>query len=578
MKPLSPDLSAALTGCRPALVSLAIVSGLVNVLYLTGSFFMLEVYDRVIPSRSVPSLIALLLLALILYAFQGALESLRGRMLTRISAVIDEALSPRVFQYVVRSSLSGAPSGESFLPLRDLDQVRGFLSSPGPTALCDLPFMPLYFAVCFLFHPLVGLALAAGSVLLILINVTTDRLTRGPSKAASEHARGRNLVVDAGCRNADVLVAMGMQGHFTTRWEEANQNYILSQQRVTDVAGLFSAASKVTRMALQSCVLALGAWLVINGEGSPGIIIASSILLGRALAPLDSMIASWKGVVATHQAWGRLTALLANVPQERRSAVLGAPGRELKADAVCVAPPGSNRLTVKDVSFTLKAGQAVGVIGPSGSGKSTLSRALVGVLPAARGAVRLDGTPISQWTSTDLGHHIGYLPQDVALFAGTIAQNIARFAPDARGADIVAAAREAGIHELVTNLPEGYETVLGEGGLGLSGGQRQRIGLARALYGAPFLVVLDEPNANLDGEGEAALTRAIRSVRERGGIVVVVAHRASALAAIDLLIAMEDGRAVAFGPKEAVLRHTGHLPKAPTPANETTPRPARASA
>ncbi|WP_132256299.1 type I secretion system permease/ATPase [Methylobacterium segetis] len=566
MKPLSPDVSAALTGCRPALASLAVVSGLVNVLYLTGSFFMLEVYDRVIPSRFVPSLVALLLLALILYSFQGALESLRGRMLTRISAVIDEALSPRVFQYVVRSPLTGAAPGESFLPLRDLDQVRGFLSGSGPTALCDLPFMPLYFAVCFLFHPLVGLALAGGSVLLILINVTTDRLTRGPSKAASEHARGRNLV------------AMGMQGHFSTRWEEANQSYILSQQRVTDVAGLLSAASKVTRMALQSGVLALGAWLVINGEGSPGIIIASSILLGRAPAPLDSMIANWKGVVATHQAWGRMTALLANVPEERRSSVLGAPSRQLRADTVCVAPPGGGRLTVKEVSFALRAGQAVGVIGPNGSGKSTLSRALVGVLPTVRGAVRLDGTPISQWASADLGRHVGYLPQDVALFAGTIAQNIARFEPDARGADIVAAAREAGIHELVTNLPEGYETVLGEGGLGLSGGQRQRIGLARALYGAPFLVVLDEPNANLDAEGEAALTRAIRSVRERGGVVVVVAHRSSALEAVDLLLALEDGRSVAFGPKEAVLRHTGHLPKAPTPANETSARPARASA
>lgn len=555
MKPASQALSDVFKDCRSAVISIVVVSGVVNVLYLTGSFFMLVVYDRVIPSKSIPSLVGLVLLALMLYAFHGALETMRARMLTRIMAILDEFLSPRVFKAVAQMAQNGAAPGSSYLPLRDLDQVRSFLSSPAPAALCDLPWMPLYFAVCFLFHPLIGLAAMGGAVFLVLITVLIDRLTRTPLKAASEHAMRRSAVTEAACRNSEVVAAMGMQDHFAAQWEEANHAHLLSQQQVSDVAGALGSVSKMWRMALQSGVLAICAYLVITGDGTSGILLASSILLGRTLAPLDSTIASWKAIVGAQQAWGRLASLPAQNPMQARNAILPVPSQVLKVEGISIAPPGAQRPTVRDLSFTVRAGQAVAVTGPSGSGKSTLIRALVGVWPVLRGAVRLDGKPIGQWDRAELGCHLGYLPQDVALFAGTIAQNISRFSSDANSAAIAAAAQAAGVHDLIERLPNGYDTELGEGGAGLSGGQRQRIGLARALYGNPFLVVLDEPNANLDAEGEAALTDAILGVRARGGVVVLVAHRMSALAGVDLMLTMEGGQAQAFGPKEDVLRH-----------------------
>lgn len=555
MKPASVELSAALASCRPALVSLIVTSGLLNVLYLTASFFMLLISDRILPSRSVPSLVGLILLALMLYAFQSALEALRGRILSRIGNVLDECLNPRIFDALVRGPLDGTAPTNSQMPLRDLDQVRSFLGGSAPTALCDLPWMPLYFGICFLFHPLIGVATISGALLLVLITLVADRLTRGPSQMAMEHGQRRSTVTEASCRNADVLIAMGMQGHFAARWEEAHHHYLMAQQRMTDVAGASSAVSKAARMALQSGVLALGAYLVIRGQSSPGIIIASSILLGRALAPLDATIANWKGVIAAQQSWIRLADTIKKAPAVRPMPALPAPTRLLKVDGVSVAPPGGTRLTVKEVSFSLKAGQALAITGPSGSGKSTLVRALVGILPLNRGTVWLDAVPIPQWEAADFGRHVGYLPQEVSLFAGTVAENIARFTPNADRAGIEEAARQAGIHELIERLPEGYDTALGEGGTGLSGGQRQRIGLARALFDSPFLLVLDEPNANLDGEGDAALTQAILSVRARGGVVIIVAHRISALAAVDLMLTIEAGQVAAFGTKDAVLRN-----------------------
>jgi len=554
MKPASVELGAALSSCRSALASLIVTSGLLNILYLTASFFMLLISDRILPSRSVPSLIGLVLLALMLYAFQSALEALRGRILSRIGAVLDECLSPRVFDALVRGPLEGGAATNSQMPLRDLDQVRGFLGGSAPTALCDLPWMPLYFIICFLFHPLIGFATVSGALLLVAITLVADRLTRGPSKVATEHGQRRSSVTEASCRNADVLIAMGMQGHFAARWHDAHSQYLLAQQRMSDVAGASSAVSKAARMALQSGVLALGAYLVIRGQSSPGIIIASSILLGRALAPLDATIANWKGVIAAQQSWSRLADTITKASAARPISTLPAPMQVLKVEGVSVAPPGSTRLTVKEVRFSLKAGQALAVTGPSGSGKSTLVRALVGILPLARGTVWLDTVPISQWQAADFGRHVGYLPQEVSLFAGTVAENIARFTPHADRAEIEEAARQAGVHQLIESLPEGYQTVLGDGGTGLSGGQRQRIGLARALFGSPFLLVLDEPNANLDGEGDAALTRAILSVRARGGIVIIVAHRMSALTAVDLMLTIEAGQVTAFGTKDEVLR------------------------
>ncbi|MDR7035702.1 ATP-binding cassette subfamily C protein [Methylobacterium sp. BE186] len=554
MKSASHEIGAVLSSCRSGFISVAVTSGLVNVLYLTGSLFMLVVYDRVLPSRSIPSLVGLVLLALMLYAFQGMLEAMRGRMLARIAAALDDFLSPHVFKQMVYGPREGAPAGSRYLPMQDLDQLRAFLSGSAPAALCDLPWMPIYFGVCFLFHPLIGVTAVGGALFLFLITMLADRLTRRPLKVVSEHAMQRSAVTEAGCRNSDLLIAMGMQTHFAARWNAANHNFLLAQQRVSDISGAVGAISKVSRMALQSGVLAISAYLVITGDGSTGVLLASSLLLGRALAPLDSTIANWKTVVAAQQAWKRLGEVSAKAAPPSRSGVLSVPSRFLKVAGVSIAPPGAQRLTVKNVSFALKAGQAVAVIGPSGCGKSTLIRGLLGVWSIHQGAIQLDGIPFEQWAKADIGRYVGYLPQEVALFAGTIAQNIARFSPDASPEAVEKAAKAAGIHEFIQAMPEGYETELGEGGVGLSGGQRQRVGLARALYGEPFLVVLDEPNANLDNEGDAALTQAILGVRARGGVVILVAHRMSALAGVDLVLSMNGGQVHSFGRKDEVLQ------------------------
>ncbi|WP_281407165.1 MULTISPECIES: type I secretion system permease/ATPase [Methylobacterium] len=545
---------SALSECRTALIGVAVMSGLVNVLYLTGSFFMLEVYDRVIPSRSVPTLIGLAALALVLFAFQGLLETIRTRILARVGAALDEALSDRVFDVVVRAPLNGALPGDGLLPLRDLDQLRGFLSGSGPSAMFDLPWMPIYVLICFLFHPLIGCAAIAGAMVLVVVTLITDRATRAPSQATTAHGLRRNALADAGRRNAEVLAAMGMQGRLAARWGMANRDYMIAQQRVADIAGGFGAGSKVFRMALQSGVLALGAWLVINNQASAGIIIASSILVSRALAPAELAIANWKGFVGARQSWRRLSDLFAKFPQAGHSLVLPAPTRSLSIEGISVAPPGTSRFVVQDATFALQAGQGLGIIGPSASGKSSLVRALVGVWPLLRGKVRIDGAALGQWPKSELGLHIGFLPQEVELFAGTIADNIGRFEPNAPFEPVIAAARAAGVHDMVLRLSDGYNTRIGEGGAGLSAGQRQRIGLARALYRDPFLVVLDEPNSNLDADGESALTEAIRGIRRRGGICVVVAHRPSALAAVDLVLMMADGRIQAFGPKDEILK------------------------
>ena len=564
------EIASALGRCRTAFLGVAAMSGLVNVLYLTGSFFMLEVYDRVIPSRSVPTLVGLMVLALVLYAFQGLLETLRARILARVGAALDEALSARVFDLVVRAPLKGATPGDGLLPLRDLDQIRAFLGGTGPSAFFDLPWMPIYLVICFLFHPLIGVAAVIGAVILALVTLITDRSTRAPAQAATGHGLRRNGLAESGRRNAEVLAALGMQARLGERWARANRDYMEAQQRVSDVAGGFGAGSKVFRMALQSGVLALGAWLVINNMATAGIIIASSILVSRALAPAELAIANWKGFVQARQSWARLSDLLGRIPAAGQPHALPAPSRSLAVEGVSVAPPGTPRLVVQDVTFALQAGQGLGVIGPSASGKSSLVRALVGVWPALRGKVRLDGAALDQWSSGDLGRHLGFLPQEVELFAGSVAENISRFEPEADPELVIAAAQAAGVHELILRLSEGYDTRIGEGGAGLSAGQRQRVGLARALYRDPFLVILDEPNANLDNEGENALTQAILGVRRRGGICVVVAHRPSALAAVDLVLMMADGRAQAFGPKDEVFKRA--LQPVPSPMRQPAAR------
>ncbi len=556
------ELSKALRACRSAFIGIGVMSAMINVLYLTGSFFMLEVYDRVVPSRSLPTLIGLVVLAAGLYLVLGILDAIRGRILARIGGSLDETLSGRVYDTLVRLPLRIGSRGEGNQPLRDLDAVRSYLGSLGPVALFDLPWLPLYLAICFAFHPLIGITATGGAVILISLTLLTELLMRAPTRAATQAAIARNNLADSSRRNAEALNAMGMVSRIAELWGVANRQYLRSQRRTSDIAGGLGAMSKVLRMMLQSAVLAVGAYLVIHQEATAGIIIAGSILSARALAPVDLAIANWRGFVGARQGWQRLRKLLAALPAQIAPMALQAPTQRLTVEAVSGAPPGVPRMVVQDIGFKLEAGQGLGIIGPSGSGKSSLARLLVGVWQPLRGKVRLDGAALDQWSMDALGQHIGYLPQDVELLTGTVAQNIARFEDDADPNAIIAAAKAVGVHDMIVKLPEGYDTPVGEHGSALSAGQAQRIALARAIYRDPFLVVLDEPNSNLDSEGDAALTRAIFGVRERKGIVIVVAHRPSAIAGVDQILVMSQGRMQAFGPKDEVLSKVLQRPAA----------------
>lgn len=565
-KPSQPLAAAALLPLVPALAGTAVVSGVINILALTSPLFMLQVYDRVLASRSISTLVGLGALAAALFAFQSMLDVIRGRVLLRIGEAVDRKLSGRVHQAIVRLPLEARMPGDGLQPLRDLDNVRGFLSGQGPTALFDLPWMPLYLGICFLFHFWIGIAALVGAVVLVSLTVITDALSRGPTREAMQHGMARNALMEAGRRNAEAVRAMGLGGRVEERWQKANTEYLLANRRTGDIAGSLGGVSRSLRVILQSGMLAVGAYLVIRQETSAGVMIASSIMMGRALAPVDLAIASWKPFLMARQSWSRLREMFALMPKTRAIMALPKPERELRVETMSIVPPGEKKPTLMGVNFALLAGSALAIIGPSGSGKSTLARALVGVWPAASGKVRIDGASLDQWDREELGRHVGYLPQGVELFDGTIAENISRFEPDADAGAIVAAAQAAGTHDLIVRFDNGYETRIGEAGSALSAGQRQRIGLARALYRDPFLVVLDEPNANLDAEGEKAVVQAMTSVRERQGIVAVVAHRPSALGVVNLVAVIEAGRMKAFGPRDEVLSRTL---KGANPAAET---------
>lgn len=553
-----------LASCRQAFWGLGVFSGLSNILMLTASFFMLQVYDRVLPSRSVPTLLALLLLATVLYAFQGGLDLVRTRISGRIGRFLEETLGLRVFDAVVRLPLKTRGDGDGLQPLRDIDQVRGFLSSGGPSVLFDLPWMPLYLGICFYFHFWIGTVALVGAVVLVIFTILTELRMRGATKASAGFAMSRNALAIEGRRNAEVLKAMGMRHRAAARWHEVNRNYMAANEAASDVASGLGGMSKVFRMILQSGVLAVGAYLVIHQESTAGIIIASSILTARALAPVEMAIAHWKGFVSARQAAQRLDQLLTLLPEEDEPMELPAPERSLTVDRIQVVPPGAERPVLTDVSFALTSGQGLGIIGPSGSGKSSLARTLVGAWQQSHGKIKIDNAALDQWSPEALGQHLGYLPQDVELFDGSVAVNIARFDPAATPAAVLSAARAAGAHELILSFPDGYGTRIGEGGMSLSAGQRQRIALARAFYGDPFLVVLDEPSSNLDSDGEEALTKAVMSVRQRGGIVIIVTHRPKSLDGVDNVLVIAEGTARAFGEKDEVLnmvlRNSAPLP------------------
>jgi len=559
MKTRSKTSAAAslIRGVRGLVVFLFVISGIINILALTGSFYMMQIYDRALASGSVPTLLVISALAMGLYLFQGFFDVIRSQVLVRIGARADRQLAPLAHQVAIDMPRFGYSTAEALERGRDVDTVRGFLGSQGPMALFDLPWMPIFLVFIYMLHPLLGALTIAGAVVLTCLAIVTEIMTRKLSTASHQAVIQRNAVADSNARNAEVLKAMGIAGRAIQRFSRANETHLALQTRTSDISGTFGAISRLLRMMMQSAVLGLAAYLTIAGEMSAGAIIAATIASARALAPIDLAIANWKQVVACRAAWTRLSETMTALAGREPPMPLPRPVRSLKVEGITVAAPGTGRVLLTDVAFKLEAGQALGVVGPSGGGKSTLARALTGIWPVLRGAVRLDDAELAQWSDDALGSHVGYLPQDVVLMDATIEENIARLDPQAAPSDIVAAAQAAAVHELIVRLPDGYRTELGPLGISLSGGQRQRIGLARALFGKPFLVILDEPNSNLDMEGEAALTSAIESVKRRGGIAIVIAHRPSALSAVDYVAVVQNGRMTSFGTKDEILNAKG---------------------
>ena len=550
-------------GFRGIFVFLFGMSGIINILALTGAFYMLQIYDRALTSGSVPTLVAISVLAIGLYFFQGIFDVIRAQILVRIGARLDRRIAPMAHQVAIDMPRFGFSTAEALERGRDVDTVRGFLGSQGPIALFDLPWMPLFLIFVYMLHPWLGALTAGGAFVLAVLAIVTELMTRRLSSATHQAGVTRNAIADSNARNADILKAMGFAGRAVARFGRANDDHLQLQTRTNDISGTFGAVSRVLRMILQSAVLGLGALLTIQGDLTAGAIIAASVASARALAPIDLAIGNWKNVVQARTAFGRLKETAMALANEDEPMELPAPKQSLKVENITVAAPGSGRILLSDVSFELKAGQALGIIGPSGGGKTTLVRALTGVWPVLRGSVRLDDAELSQWDDEALGQFLGYLPQEVALLDATIEENISRLQASPEARMIVEASRAAGVHEMIVRMPDGYRTELGPLGVSLSGGQRQRIGLARALFGNPFAVVLDEPNSNLDGDGEAALTAAIMSVKQRGGIVVVIAHRPSALAAVDVVAVVQNGKMTAFGAKDEIVGNPGR--------NETSP-------
>jgi ATP-binding cassette subfamily C protein PrsD len=535
------------------MVGIAVFSGVINVLMLSGSLYMLQVYDRVIPSRNIATLLGLSLMVLLAYVVQGYFDALRSRMLCRVATLFDAGLQESIHMALATLPLRGVKPMLMQQPLRDLDQVRGFMSSMGPTAFLDMPWIPIFLVALFLFHPAIGMTALLGTASIIAMTMLTERMSRGAAKAAMDSSAQRQVLADVTQRNAEVIRALGMVDRFTVRWSRANERYLRENIRATDVYANLGSAAKVIRYVLQSGMLGIGAYLVVADRASGGIMIASSIMMGRALAPVEIALGSWKQLVAARHGIVRLREICkATATPLVPPVVLPRPCRELSVRDLAVAAPGTEKAIISNISFSLTAGMGLALLGASASGKTSLSKALVGIWPAQQGVVRLDGAALDQWRNEDLGRHIGYLPQDVSLFDGTVAENVCRFDERATSDAVLKAAQIAGVHDLILRLPEGYSTRIGQGGMSLSAGQRQRIGLARAVFGDPFLVVLDEPNANLDADGENALTRAIHILRYNKCIVIVISHRPSALAQLNMAMVLYEGKSIAFGPCEEI--------------------------
>ncbi|MBR9765781.1 MAG: type I secretion system permease/ATPase [Rhodobacteraceae bacterium] len=530
----------------------ALFSAFANLLVLTGPLYMLLVYDRVLSSRSVETLIALTLLAGFLFAMMGLLDGARARLLTRIGARFQARLDRRVYEAALRQASEGRRGGET--ALQDLDSIRALLGSAVPGALADLPWTPVFLAGLALFHPALGLLALGGGAALVLLTAIGQTLGRGRQAEGYAAAFAAQSQADQMRAEAGLVRAMGMGGAAFRRWHAARITALEALGAAADVTSALSALSRALRLFLQSAMLGLGAWLVLHEALSPGAMIAGSVLMGRALTPIEALIGNWPLLARARRGWQALALLLAEAPPAAPRTALPRPAARLQVQQASVVPPGDSQAALRLVSFTLEPGQACGVIGPSGAGKSTLARALTHGWPCAGGQIRLDGATLDQYDPEELGRLVGYLPQRVELFDGTIAENIARLAEAPDDARVVEAARRADAHEMILKMPRGYDTRVSPHGGRLSGGQIQRIGLARALYDDPVLLVLDEPNSNLDNEGSQALNGAIRGLRAAGAAVLIMAHRPAAIQECDMLLMLDHGQRVAFGPRDEVLR------------------------
>lgn len=549
--PVAP-LIHALADYKSILISVGCFTALINILMLVPSIYMLQVYDRVLSSQNTTTLAMLSLMVVGFFIFIGMLETVRSFIVIRIGSQLERRFNQQVYRAAFeRNLLNGqAQAGQA---LGDLTLIRQFVTGPALFAFFDAPWFPIYLFVIYGFNLWLGVLATAGAVLLIGLACINELMTRQSLARASVYSQQSSQLASSHLHNAETIQAMGMLSVLRKRWFNLHSRFLAEQNKASDTGAVIGSISKTLRLCLQSLVLGLGAWLVIEDQMSAGMMIAGSILMGRVLSPIDQLIGVWKQWSSARLAYQRLDSLLGQHPVTQDNMTLPAPKGQVSFEQVSAAPPGKRLATLQQVSFSLNPGEVLGVLGASGSGKSTLARVLVGVWPTLAGTVRLDAADIHQWNRDQLGPHLGYLPQDIELFSGSIAENIARF----READaqlVVEAARQAGVHEMILRLPQGYDTLLGDAGSGLSGGQKQRVALARALYGSPCLVVLDEPNSNLDTVGDAALSRAIAQLKADGRTVVLVTHRSSSLAQTDKLLVLNEGRTQAFGPTAEVLK------------------------
>lgn len=546
------SLKTALKACKGSFLSVGFFSFFVNALMLVPSFYMLQVYGRVVTSGSIPTLVMLTLIMTILMGTMGSLEWVRSRIMVRLSTRLDVLLSRDVYRASFKKALDSGGMDASAQPLNDLTGLRQFLTGNGLFAFFDTPWLPVYIGVMFLFHPWYGWFAIGCAIVLLMLAVVNEKLTGKAIADANKQNIAANLHTNKNLRNAEVIESMGMLETLMGRWGERQRQVLLLQSQASDKGGMVTSFSKTFRMLSQSLILGIGAYLAVKQEITPGLMIAGSILLGRALAPIDLMIGSWKGFISARSQYARLNEILDEQQAEPQRMSLPAPEGHVLVENLIVSAPGSKTPILKNISFAVPAGSVVGVIGPSASGKSTLARALLGVWAPQHGVVRLDGADINNWDKRELGPYVGYLPQDIELFEGSISENIARFReiePD----KVIQAAKAAGVHEMILQLPEGYDTVIGSDGVNLSGGQRQRVGLARAIYGSPRLIILDEPNSNLDEVGERALAMAIQQLKASGATVFIITHRTSILTQLDRLLVMSNGAIGLYGPRDKVM-------------------------